>query len=730
MSLYGAMTGTPNYTKSIYFSKIRRARVSALSALLTLTSSSALAEPPCESGEGRRCPKAGEQPASRPYTTVVRGTSPAPGTAQITREQLLSNPANNLGEAISGVEGVDLVRRSTKVVEPSLRGLSGERVQTLVDGVPLYGACPSKMDPPLNYLGIQAAEHAVVSRSLPSVTWGPVGSGGRLRLSLDYERRQDAPPEVHADAFTSYDSAQSGFRFGGAVEGGDGLIDLRVTTSVLRFGDYTSSAGLRVPARQDQQATSLSFGLRPKAGHRIWQGLIYQHESDVSYPALPMDNRDTSFWLYGIKYRLDRPGDRLERVVVRGGLSRVDHLMDNQDKANRVKLWASTPALSGTYSAAAQATLRLGHGLRLDTGLDYRQVYRDALRSRRIVATDKAFEDHVWPDAVVWDLGLFGELSWRQTDQLRWLVGLRGDVARSAAGASGDPSLGGLTVAEQYARYYGADAAQTDRTELLGAAQLKLQWRPLKVLRGYLGTGFSMRPAGITERFFAFGPAPGGFQIGNPTLTPEKKWSTELGIRLAWRWLEVDLSGHYAWAPDFIYRAALDRRDVNGDGIPDLIRGYRNVSAHLWGGELAAVLRPWKHISVPLGLSYVHAVNTSDDRPLPEIAPLNAHLAARLQSGETIRWWFEPGARFALPQRRVDQAFGEDETEGHVEVRLRAGFELDSQLQLQLAVENLFDADFNEHLTREALFTAGDLKAGDEVPAPGRRVILTLRGRI
>ena len=214
------------------------------------------------------------------------------------------------------------------------------------------------------------------------MTWGPVGTGGAIRLTMDYERPVGADPEVHADAFTAYDSAYAGYQLGGALEGGGRSIDLRATGSLLRYDDYTSPGGQLVPAHQEHESAGLFFGLRPAEGHRLGQALIYRHDGGVLFPSLPMDNIDTDFWLYSFNYRIDRGSGALRRITLRGGLSRVDHLMDNRNKSNRQKLRATTPAETAVYSAGALADLRLSARHRLEVGMDAELLLRDAVRTR------------------------------------------------------------------------------------------------------------------------------------------------------------------------------------------------------------------------------------------------------------------------------------------------------------------------------------------------------------
>ena len=77
--------------------------------------------------------------------------------------------------------------------------------------------------------------------------------------------------------------------------------------------------------------------------------------------------------------------------------------------------------------------------------------------------------------------------------------------------------------------------------------------------------------------------------------------------------------------------------------------------------------------------------------------------------------------RLVQSQRRIDTAFGEDATPGHVTVDIGAGWRLFGRHELMVQVENLFDKNYNEHITRENPFT------GREVFEPGRVVTVGLR---
>jgi iron complex outermembrane receptor protein len=184
----------------------------------------------------------------------------------------------------------------------------------------------------------------------------------------------------------------------------------------------------------------------------------------------------------------------------------------------------------------------------------------------------------------------------------------------------------------------------------------------------------------------------------------------------------VSCSIFYFWFHDYIYPFTIDRRDVNRDGVEDVVRGFRNVDAQLYGGEGSAIFKPLGPVSIPLSLSYVRGKNTSDDTNLPRIPPLEGRARVRVDVGRKVPWWAEFGGRFAARQTKIDLDFPENETPGFAVFHLRGGFEVFGRLHVDAGVENLFDQEYTEHLTPWAAVGSGDLQQGDEIPEPGRYV--------
>lgn len=658
---------------------------------------------------------------------VVTASVDEPTETTVSEDALREGRHPSLGSLLLEVPGVFGVRRSSDMVEPVIRGFGWERVQTLVDGLPLYGACPARMDPPVNYVSGEALQRATLDLALPSVTLGPVGAGRRIALESG-----DLPDPTEQITFggwlqATWDEGRQGPQGNLGLEAASQPLSLQAGVHGLDYTDYQAADGTRVPADHESYGANLALEWRPAANHAWRHSYIYTHEEDVEYPALPMDADESEFHAYTTRYQITDLSDWLTLVELRFGVQEVDHLMSNTDKPNRSVMEAYTPTTSTSYAAGLKAGLALSEAAELTIGVDTSYLEREALRTRRMVMSGMVFRDAIWPDVTQHDTGAFAELNWQPASRLSLRLGTRLDYVVSDADNADAPSLQNRTVRQQFVRFYGPAAAEVEDSETLAAANLLATWQATEALSLWAGTGFSERPASVTERYFAFAPAPGGFQVGNPTLDAEEHLTTTAGFDWETTRIAFQLSGYHTWVHDYILPERIARQDVNMDGNPDTIRGYHNVDAVVYGGEAAMVLKPNEHWSLPVSLAYVRGINTSDSRDLPEIPPLEVRAAIRAEYGERLPWWAQFGVRYAAEQNQVDEQFPEDETAAFTVCHLRAGIDLRDGLSLECGIENLFDEAYHEHLTREATLAAGDLAAGDEIPAAERTFYATIR---
>lgn len=642
-----------------------------------------------------------------------------PATLRLDAESSASAAITTTGEALLERTGVHGVRRGAGQIEPVIRGMGSERVATQVGHLPLLGACPGRMDPPINFLPMLATDDLSIVQGLSSVTLGPGGTGGRIVLDDELRVHDDRDLDWGGWVRAGFDGARSARVGELRVDRRVGDIDLRVAGEALRADNYESANGTEVPAEQRAMHGSASAGWTPREDTRAWMSLNLGHEGRTLYPALPMDmdRSDMGVLTAGLRHALD-PSRTLE---LRLGASFVDHTMDNDLKPNLAMMAAETESEAQTYGARVLYSLTPTKASRWQIGLDARSQWRDAVRTRAMT-TGTTYNDHLWPEVRQNDVGAFAEYRHALSERWSLRVGARGERTSTSADATGDAALGGGTLEDAYARFYGEDARKVSDDEWTAAGNVQLSWRAREALDFYVGSGLSSRVAGILERTRAFAPAPGGFQLGNPLLSPEKGWENEIGVRWSSPRVFAKTAIHHRRVSDFVLSTTIDRLDVNGDTVIDRILGFENIDATIVGLEADVVVRPFDWLALPLGLDLVYGHNDTGDRNLPEIPPLEGRAALRFVGprGHFAPWSAELGARFVARQGRVDLEFGEDESPGFITLRAGTELSLTSGAVLRVGVENLLDKEYHEHLTREAILPTGDLSRGAEVPAPGR----------
>ncbi len=633
--------------------------------------------------------------------------------------------------ALTQVPGVAVVTRGAGPAEPVLRGMGWERVTTQLGCLALHGACPSRMDPPLTYTTPLA--HAIdVHLGLPSVTLGSGGTGGRLHVNPDYDRGPQAGNTLGAKLGSTYDSSRDGVYSEAAVAGGTDRLDARATGEFSESGDYESASGATVPAGGRTHGGSLTLGFRPMEHQRAWGSFAYKNEADIDFPALPMDIRESESYLANGGYRLRVPGESLERLEVQAGYAKIDHVMDNADKPNRTMMEAAAVTEAESASVSLASDWRTGVEGRLTLGIDVQHTSRDALRTRFMRMKAMTAEDPIWPDARQNTVGLFGEYHTPMTEAWSLRAGVRADRVSSDIGKADSrisPAMGvsARTVREGYAYYYGDGAADVGQSEVLGAANIQARWQYTENTVVLVGAGLSTRPAGLTERYFAFAPAPGGYLVGNPDLDAEKKGELVAELLNRNEWMALRLALFSSRVNDYILNTRIDQQDVNMDGNPDNIKGFQNVDALFVGGECSLVLFPLHGFSIPMELAYVRGENLSMNRNLPEIPPLSGSAAIRYDALSKRPWWLQAGLEFAADQNSIDTLFPEDTTSSWDVYHLRGGINLNDTLALEAGIENLFDEEYSKHLTREAMLATGDLTAGAEIPEPSRYGYVSLK---
>jgi outer membrane receptor protein involved in Fe transport len=223
-----------------------------------------------------------------------------------------------------------------------------------------------------------------------------------------------------------------------------------------------------------------------------------------------------------------------------------------------------------------------------------------------------------------------------------------------------------------------------------------------------------------------------GFDVPNPALDPEKSVSFEVGIKTRgfvdtddWqnetrKMFSASATAYVSRIDDLIERTPATFMGSDSlDGAP-VFRNEnlgRAVIAGFTANGRVRVHRDWR---ISGALAFTHGENTDLDVPLTRIPPPRGRLQVRYDPGGGA--WIEASLNAAAEQSRLspddlrDSRIDPGGTPGYVIPTLRVGRRVNDQLRLTLVVENPGDVTYRVH--------------GSGIDMPGRNATLGVRWEI
>ena len=645
-------------------------------------------------------------------TIPIEARRPDPGSTIVIPVGDIAGSYADAGDFLRDIPGVSGVRFGGLGIDPVIRGQSMNRINILLDGAYVYGACPNRMDPPTSYAPLDSYERVTVIKGNQTVRYGGGGSGGTVILERETPRfAADEGPRLRVGAdYASNGDSRNGYA-DAAAGGTQGFA--RAIVAHKRADNYQDGDGREVRSAYREGSGNLILGYTPNAGSRYELGVESVRTEDTLYIG-NMDSPESQSDTLRLKYAGTEREGPFETVQAELYSSSVHHVMDNYSFRTPV-MPMRVPSDSDTRGGRLSTEVR---SARVDWtfGIDYQGNRREAVRSIEMMSAWQS-ESLLWPDADITQAGMFAELQHPLSAWSRVGAGLRYDRVDAAAHRAGETpdAAGRLSPEALYQLYYGT-GAETAREDNLGGFLRYERDLARRDLSWFAAVSRSVRTADATERYMAANATmmdPSTRWVGNPTLAPEIHRQLELGFSAGGtRWL---------WSGTVFYDDVRDHilRD-RADGQVGVLRSdgasiYRNVSAELYGAETEGSWR-WNSAWVTrVSLAYVRATNTDDDRPMAQTPPLEGSLALEY---DHAGWQWGGKLRWADEQTRADTASGLDlgPTAGWGVLDLYGRYRWDQRGELALGVDNVADRTYAEHLTREAAFDPAVYRVNE----PGR----------
>ena len=113
------------------------------------------------------------------------------------------------------------------------------------------------------------------------------------------------------------------------------------------------------------------------------------------------------------------------------------------------------------------------------------------------------------------------------------------------------------------------------------------------------------------------------------------------------------------------------------------------------GAEFSFNVKASDNLTFTSDVSYTKAENKDFDEPLAHIPPFMANLGVKY---EPDNYWFALNSRLVARQDRISTTFMEEETPGFGTLDFRAGFNPFEGVSIGVALLNIFDKNYYEHL--------------------------------
>jgi iron complex outermembrane receptor protein len=649
--------------------------------------------------------------ADRLEEVVVEASPLPPDTrrVELNAEDLERALPSDAGEGLRAVTGVSGARMGGHGIDPVIRGQTQNQLNILLDGAYIHGGCPNRMDPPTAYSALDTYDNVTVVKGFQSVIYGGGGSGGTVILERNTPRLEEGE-HLRAKGSAGYKSNSDTRSLSADVTAGSEIGFARGIVTYADAGNYEDGDGNTVRSAYMTKGGTAILGWTPDDHTRLEGSIEGTRERDVLFAGSGMDSPKSDSDNLRLKFSRGGLEGPLSGIRAEFYRSDVDHLMDNYSLRTLTSpMKMRVPSTSDTTGGRLLGDLNAGNGWQWTFGADYQGNERNANRFAGPASggDPTRLQSILWPDVELDQTGLFVETLVPVGDTNSVKAGLRYDHVSSDAGranAQAMPVAGISTPNQLYQRYYGRGADEHTEDNLSGFLRYE---HGIGDSILFASVARSVRTADATERFIAANAAPapnGSFPmrwVGNPGLDPEQHLQFETGVSWDGGPWGLGASVFYDDVGDFILR---DRaRGQSGILQDDNATIYRNVSATLWGAEADGRMRWSPQWSSNLGLAYVEARNTSDDRWIAQTPPLEGNLSLDYTSAD---WHLGANLRFAAKQTKVDDdintgsGLDAGETDGWAALDLYGDAQLGKHGKLYFGVDNVFDETFAYHVNR------------------------------
>ncbi len=595
-------------------------------------------------------------------------------------------PAHDGADYLKTIPGFSVMRKGGTDGEPIFRGMAGSRLNILVDDQSLAGACPSRMDAPTAYIFPEAFDRMTVIKGPQTVLYPNMGSAATIRF--------DREPKIYTGPAASFTASVLGASFGRhdeiiRSEFGNANYYVQANANNSQSGDYEDGSGRAVHSRYRRWSTNAAIGLTPDRDTR-YELSATRSDGYAAYADRMMDGAQFKRDNVVLRAEKSNLSPLLRKLSFQLAHNSIDHIMDNYSLRPSPMMRISSRVDITSTQARLTANVAWATDLSAEVGANWSESQHGRDRMSNGVVID---------DARMRNVGLFAELTKTFSATLKSVSGLRMDQWEVKDQRSSSSTAGQQRNELTYAGFTRLEQALNDRTV------------------GYAGLGHTQRFPDYWELIsMSSANAPVANASALQTTRSEKTTQIDAGLLYRTEKMNISASAFYNRVNDFI----LINYNQLGAGV---IGVATNIDAQTYGAELAGSYRVNDWLKLNTSIAYVQGKDLTNDRPLAQLPPLEARFGFTV---DHQRWSAGGVLRLVAPQDRFNTGFGNiagkdlGPAAGFGTVSLNAGYRPTKQSLVLFGVDNLFDKNYAEFISRTGMTSIAGYIPTTRVNEPGR----------
>jgi iron complex outermembrane receptor protein len=596
-------------------------------------------------------------------------------------------------DLISRIEGVNLIKRGAFGNEPVLRAYSAGQINITLNGMKIYGACTDKMDPPTVYVEPGNLQKVQVTQGASGSLMGS-SIGGHLNMQL-----KEASFQCHykpiVTLFGQYATVNNAITSGATVNLNNKVIALRINTTIRSAHDYKAGGGVMVEHSGFRKINMHMNGVILLPAHqKLLVDYIVDQGRDIGYPALIMDVSKADMQLIALTYRKEWLYAQLE---TRFYYNTVAHMMDDTQRPETV-MHMDMPGWSYTAGAYSQLFYQKSRH-RLQVRMDGHRAETRADMTMYPV-NEKPMYMQTLPGNILHNIG--GSFSYRlqlgkQNIGFTYRVDGYEQYAIDTIGILQWTGFG-YNVADPQVNWLHNGSAFAEHNGKWGTTT------------GTVALGSRLPNANERLGFYLYNRGDGYDYIGKNDLLPESSLQFELKQTVQVKQFVFSVTAFHHQVHNYIAGTVIPGYSAMTMGARG-VKTYVNTNALLTGMEATVSALIAKVVAYKANARYTYGQLSSGDA-MQQVPPFKLIQAFRYQYRSLQ---VQAEQIIAASQNRINTGFFEQATPSWSILNLRFVYGISmgaSAVQFNLAIENILDNNYREHLNWGG------------IPQPGRNILV------